>query len=501
MLLKLTVTAVLAGTLRGLSLGQSTHDTNLCCQQLYTSSIQDRTVFPGSIAYNNFVHSYFAVNAQLRPTCVVQPLSTEDVSVAVQVLTRSFAEPCLFAVRSGGHTTFAGASNIELGVTIDLSLMNRTIYDPDSGTATIQPGARWAGVYETLQAQGVMAPGGRTSSVGVGGFLTGGGDSLYAARVGLGCDSIERYEIVLASGEAVNVSRRSHVDLLKALKGGSCNFGIVTQFEIGVFPAEDIWGGIVVYDPSFVSRYISAAHSFVENIPADPYASWTGFFIYNSTTGQTAIFTPLAYTRPGARPDAFRDFYLIPNITDTFGFSTVLEYTRGNDFAQGLRHVVQTGTYLNRKEVMQRVFDVLTEQTRIARSAVKDKPFTLLVIVQPWVPQFWNDSEARGGNVLGLERFNKNMLNIAWDYSWEDEADDGFFEDLAESARTQLDHYAKSIGAYNEYIYLDYADGTQNPLRGYGSKNLEFLRQVARGYDPTGVFQYAAPGGFKLWRA
>lgn len=255
----------------------------------------------------------------------------------MKTLTTSDAGPCFFAVRSGGHTTSVGASNISPGVTIDLSLLNSTTYNADTGTAFIQPGARWASVFDTLLPLNITVPGGRTAPVGVGGFLTGGGNSFYAARVGLSCDNIQSYEVVLASGEIINVSRDSHADLFKALKGGSSNFGIVTQFELKAFPSEGMWGGIVVYNISATNEYISAASNFIDNIPNDPYASWIGMFGYNSTTDQTTIFTPLDYTKSVERPDAFSDFYAIPNISDTLRFSNVLELTTENSQAQGYR--------------------------------------------------------------------------------------------------------------------------------------------------------------------
>lgn len=81
---------------------------------------------------------------------------------------------CQFAVRGGGHTPWAGASNIQNGVTIDLSLMNKTIYNKEKSTASVQPGARWQGVYETLDKLGVAIPGGRAGTVGVAGLTLGG---------------------------------------------------------------------------------------------------------------------------------------------------------------------------------------------------------------------------------------------------------------------------------------------------------------------------------------
>lgn len=90
---------------------------------------------------------------------------------------------------------------------------------------------------------------------------------------------------------------------------------------------------------------------------------------------------------------------------------------------------------------------------------------------------------------------------VLYDYSWDSEADDALFQCLCEEAMAELDDYAKSIGKYNEYIYLNYADKTQNPLRGYGDENVEYIRAVAQRYDPDGVFQTQVPGGFKVSQA
>lgn len=84
------------------------------------------------------------------------------------------------------------------------------------------------------------------------------------------------------------------------------------------------------------------------------------------------------------------------------------------------------------------------------------------------------------------------------DLSWTDAKDDALFKKIGEKSISEINKYAASIGKANEYIYLDYADQTQNPLRGYGTANLRKLREVAREYDPGAVFQTLVPGGFKL---
>lgn len=132
---------------------------------------------------------------------MVQPRSTEDVR---QVLRSLVVDPrcsgIQFAIRGGGHTTWAGSNNINDGVTVDLRLMNMTEYNPQTSIASIGPGSLWHEVYATLDPQGVTVAGGRAGSVGVAGFLTGGGNSFYTSKQGFACDNVKNFEVVLASG-------------------------------------------------------------------------------------------------------------------------------------------------------------------------------------------------------------------------------------------------------------------------------------------------------------
>jgi hypothetical protein len=49
----------------------------------------------------------------------------------------------------------------------------------------------------------------------------------------------------------------------------------------------------------------------------------------------------------------------------------------------------------------------------MAKLRARGKDYALFAIVQPWVPLFWEHSEARGGDVLGLERFETNLLSTS----------------------------------------------------------------------------------------
>jgi hypothetical protein len=177
------------------------------------------------------------------------------------------------------HTPFAGAANIEQGITIDLSRLNQVTPSKDLSTVTIGPGNRWANVYLKLDALGIAIGGGRVATVGAGGLTLGGIRFVWTHRricniankltqaafrssrpalvssVIMSSDmrSVNTThepkehrlttlpQIVLPSGAIVNATKSSYSDLWLALRGGSNNFGIVTAFESTAFKQGKFW--------------------------------------------------------------------------------------------------------------------------------------------------------------------------------------------------------------------------------------------------------------------
>lgn len=281
--------------------------------------MSQKVTYPGQSAYNASIASYFDGKSRLSPNCIVQPTCAEDVSTVVKVLTAaSLLKTCQFAVRSGGHTPIPGFNNVDDGVTIDLLHMNGTTYDAEKEVASILPAARWGSVYETLEPLGRMAAGGRGSTVGVGGFLLGGGISHYAPRVGLSCDNVINFEVVLADGRIVNANKNTNGDLFTALKGGNNNFGIVTRYDMETFPNEDLWGGIVTWPSSTVDQHFQALVNFGTDPNRDPNAALIVFQGYSTASPTDVVRAAFDYTKPVAKPEAFKEFYAItPNLTDS----------------------------------------------------------------------------------------------------------------------------------------------------------------------------------------
>lgn len=269
-----------------------------------------RVLFPESSAYEDRQASYWAANAPLRPTCIVQPRTTEEVSQVVKILAHADRP---FALRSGGHTQWSGSNDVHNGVTIDLGQMTNVTYDAQSGLASVQPGPKWADVYFGLLEHEVCVTGGREGNVGVAGFLTGGGNSYYAGLHGFGCDNVANFEVVLASGEIIDANATSHRDLWTALKGGSGNFGIVTRFDMYTFPAHDLWGGIRVANRSEGDRLADLTVDFTNGNDKNPEAAFILNHNYNAASGPDILVAHVVIDTKGtANATAFDEILKVP---------------------------------------------------------------------------------------------------------------------------------------------------------------------------------------------
>lgn len=82
---------------------------------LYEAGLTSQVLLPSDPDYAGREDSYWCNDAKLGPACIVRPRSAEDVSTALKALVSAGQK---FAIRSGGHTNWAGSNNIANGVTV-----------------------------------------------------------------------------------------------------------------------------------------------------------------------------------------------------------------------------------------------------------------------------------------------------------------------------------------------------------------------------------------------
>ena len=116
--------------------------------------------------------------------------------------------------------------------------------------------------------------------------------------------------------------------------------------------------------------------------------------------------------------------------------------------------------------------------------------------IQPW-PQAY-DIEGDEGNSLGLSASTGPLTLFLLSYSWTNASDDAAATAAAQALIAAIDSATQTAGYYSPYKYLNYAAYWQNPIGSYGIANMAKLKAASEKYDPSGLFQTGAPGGFKV---
>ena len=101
-------------------------------------------------------------------------------------------------------------------------------------------------------------------------------------------------------------------------------------------------------------------------------------------------------------------------------------------------------------------------------------------------------------NSLGLDASDGNLVLTLLGIQWTLATDDAAVTAAANSWLAAAKAASVKAGLSNEYVYLNYAAPSQDPISGYGAGNKANLRAVSQKYDPDQVFQKAVPGAFKL---
>ncbi|KAL8718432.1 MAG: hypothetical protein Q9225_004431 [Loekoesia sp. 1 TL-2023] len=407
---------------------------------------------------------------------------------------------CPFAVKSGGHMPQAGAANIQDGVTIDLSGLVHFSVRADNASTTVGPGLRWGQVYAKLAAYGLAVPGGRSGDVGVGGYLLGGGSSYFIGH-GFGCDNIASYEIVLASGAILNASASSHVNLFKALRGGSSNFGVVTSFELRTFPLGGIWGGNIYYqaEPTF-DQQLKAFNEFAGNDDYDINAALQMSISFSAKIGKVFVNQPF-YARPQINPPALRPF---SNIQPQLGSQTALGMlapfagASGAVSPDGFRRMTWALSFENDLQTLHALYNAFNSSVT---SIAQVPGIVWSLTLEPLPKAFLQASSSQGGNMLGLPRNPRGNAVILCDssFTWINDNDTAVVRGAGLKLLSDIIQSSKQLGTYINWIDLNHADFSQDPISSYGSITKAFLQSVSREYDPNQVFQKAVPGGFKVF--
>lgn len=160
--------------------------------------------------------------------------SAADVSAAVD-FARTQGVPIV--VKGGGHSYFGNSNRAHSLLVWTRKMRAIALHDDFAGhgpAVSVGAGAIWGQVYDAVAAKaGRYVQGGGCLTVGVAGFVQGGGFGSLSKQFGTGAANLLEAEVVTADGKVRIANARSEPELFFALKGGSGGtFGVVTRLTL-----------------------------------------------------------------------------------------------------------------------------------------------------------------------------------------------------------------------------------------------------------------------------
>ncbi|KAI1346928.1 FAD-binding domain-containing protein [Xylaria sp. FL0043] len=205
---------------------------------------------PGQAEYRRAIATSNLLFRFSRPDCVVRPRNAIQVQA---IINEARSRLINVTIKCNGHS-YAGHSTAFSGISLDLRGMKNVKLDMESKTVTMDAGCQWGDVYETLisgKHDKFIINGGRCPTVGVSGFILGGGLGPFSRSFGMGSDTLLEATLVTANGDLVTVKKTDDKNskegkLFWAIRGaGGGNFGVLVQMKLKVQELSNRYGMVV----------------------------------------------------------------------------------------------------------------------------------------------------------------------------------------------------------------------------------------------------------------
>lgn len=174
------------------------------------------------------------------PELVVQPISTEEVSLIMKFANH---HKIPVTVRGQGTGLVGGCVPLFGGILLDMQKMNRILeLDRENMTLTVEPGVLLMEVTQFVEAQGLFYPpdpGEKTASIG--GNISTNAGGMRAVKYGVTRDYVRGLEVVTATGQILQlggkiVKNSSGYALKDLIVGSEGTLAVITQAVLRLLP-------------------------------------------------------------------------------------------------------------------------------------------------------------------------------------------------------------------------------------------------------------------------
>ncbi|KAL5088917.1 hypothetical protein Trisim1_006062 [Trichoderma cf. simile WF8] len=237
---------------------QSTYNTSQCSQVADEwKTYEFHVANPISVMWDKFDNFTCLPNENTPcspagyPAYVVNASTAEHVKIGIDFARKYNVR---LNVKNTGHD-YLGRSNSPGSLSIWTHNLNKITYNKgqyklngsgkilQGNSITVGGGSEMWNIYVAADKHHEVIVGGGGKTVGIGGYITGGGHSIFAPKYGLAADNVWEMEIVTPGGDIVIANEDRHQDLFWAMRGGGgSTFGIITSVTLKTHPSPKIMG-------------------------------------------------------------------------------------------------------------------------------------------------------------------------------------------------------------------------------------------------------------------
>ncbi|KAG1836291.1 FAD dependent oxidoreductase [Suillus subalutaceus] len=457
-------------------------DYTATCQEIAAAaSSASKVYYIGSPQYTED-NEHWASSSSQTSACSFEPANAQDVGIALQLLAKD-------------QTPFAGFSSTP-GVQIALFSFSEVVYDPNAQTATIGMGLIWDDVYSELEQYGVTVVGAKTTGVGIGGIVLGGGYSYLSNQYGLSVDNVISFELVMPNGTVASITSSSNPDLFYGLRGGFnnlCAMGIVTTVTMKTYAQSQVWGGLISYTADQWDAVNTAIANFVSTV-TDPKAC-----LYSTTdyaSGVVAILTILFYDAPTYPDGIFNELLAIPHSAEDISTRAYLSLiqTLPANASSGLRAMFH---WVPIEQFTSSMLQMVQNQTLVYGEQLSQSSGVLISYdLVPLLPSLYSHSDTPAA-FPSLRDSGQGYSFIEVYYGWTDPNDDEVMLQVGAESAAYMKQFAVDAGqnVANALIYPNCAPPGTALADIYGDA-VSSLHSIRSAVDPGNVM--GLTGGWRF---
>lgn len=226
------------------------------------SALSGEVVLPADPGWESARRAWQLLVAQ-HPVAVVVPADTADVVTTIHAARRLGLR---VAPQNTGHAA-ATVPSLADAILLRTSELRTVDIDPDSMVARVGAGALWSDVVGPAGMHGLAAVTGMAPSVGVVGFVLGGGLGWLGRSHGLAANSLLSIEGVDADGRVIRANATENADLFWAVRGGVAPV-VVTSIELRLYPITTIHAGSLLWPIERAAEVVGAWREWIADVPA-----------------------------------------------------------------------------------------------------------------------------------------------------------------------------------------------------------------------------------------